>query len=380
MRKYACPLWAACLLLVVPGVCLSIRAQAQEPAKLPPALAALAPDFLVVAGKGAPASEREAAETIAAALRAAGGPSGNLLDDETALGDLNRSAFHHLILVGTYRSNALLRQQWGHWSIDREAFHREHVVSDDVLPAPFYEGAPQSGFFIFGFNTFHHAGTGVLESGRNDLFLVPHAIDAPRKPNYKISIHITGVDCSGVTCAAAAFLREGLLSGVLPSPEETLPANGDAFVLGKEQYVSRLPAWVPNEQLFGWTQPDATEYAGFLQASGQTAQRIWRAKYLPAAGITDFDSSPQRRATANELWIAQLASPEVAQAAVAGLTNTLGRAPQKMAFETATLSGLPAQQAGGFHLAARGSWLFMESLPEPQGAQVLAAALAGSVR
>lgn len=383
MNKYTFPLWAVCLLIIT-GLYWSIGGQAQKPVQkppsLPPALAALAPDFLVVVGKGAPACERQAAETIAAALRAAGGPAKNLLDDEMALGDLNRSAFHHLILVGTYRSNVLLRQQWGHWSIDREAFHREHAVSDDALKSPFYKGAPRSGFFIFGFNTFHQAGTGVLESGRNDLFLVPHAINAPEKPAYKISIHITGVGSSGVTRAAEAFLRDGLLGGVLPAPEETLPGQGDAFLLAKEKYASRLPTWVPNKQLLGWTQPNATEYAGFLQASGQEARRIWRVKYLPVGGITDFASSPQRRATANELWIAQLASPKAAQAAVAGLIKTLSSGPQKMAFKAAKLGGNAAQQAGDFHVAANAAWLFMESLPEPQGSQVLAAALAGSAR
>ena len=370
VRAIVAPL-AACLLMA--GPC-----QAQEPVKLAPGLAALAPDFLVIAGKGAPDSERQAAATIATAMRAAGGPADNLLDDETALLQLNRTAFHHLILVGTYSSNELLRQQWGHWSIDRQAFQREHAISDDALKTPFYKGAPQSGFFIFGFGTFHHVGTGLIESGRNDLFLVPAAIDAPKKPDYKISVHITGVGSDGIARAAVAFLSQGLLNGVLPAPGEAIPELGDAFVLGKNKYASQLPAWTPKERLLGWIQPDATDYAGFLQASGSPARQVWRAKYLPASGITDFGSSPQRRATANELWIAQLDTPAAAQSAVEGLIKTLSGAPQKMVFQEVSVGGCPARQSGDFYVAAHGSWLLMESLAAPWGEQVLAAALTAS--
>jgi len=246
------------------GVC------AGKSQNLSPGLEAIAPEVLVVAGKGAPAVEWAAATRIAEAFRAAGGPPDNLLDDEAAFIDLSRTAFSHLVLVGTYGSNEMLRQQWGHSAIDRVAFAKETVLPKNVLRTAFYDGAPNSGFYVHGYGTFRKS-TGYVEGGRNDLYLVPAAVGAPEKPSYRIRINVAGSDSAGVERAARAFLDGSMLGGVLPS--EKVPKQGDALILGKDRYATELPEFFPREELLGWIQPDAIEYAGFLQASGKPALR-----------------------------------------------------------------------------------------------------------
>jgi hypothetical protein len=120
----------------------------------------MAPDVLVVMGRNAPPVERGAAEEVAAALRTAGGPVDNLIDDEAALKDLDRTAFSHLVLVGTYSSNELLHQQWGHFALDRTAFAHERAVPLDSPRPKFYDGAPAAGFYVFGVGTFSDSKTG----------------------------------------------------------------------------------------------------------------------------------------------------------------------------------------------------------------------------
>lgn len=342
---------------------------------MPAGFATLAPNTLVVVGKGAPAMERQAAEMVAASLRAAGGPADNLVEDETLFRQLHRSAFNHLILVGTYSSNELLRQQWGHFALDRAAFLKEPALPTDAPRPPFYTGMPTQGFYVFGYNTFTNPATGYLECGRNDLSLVPAALDTPQQPGYRLRCNLTGVNSAGVMRAAQAFLHSGLLNGVLPAAKETLPAQGDAFVLAGSRYSAVLPFWVPAARLLGWTQPDASEYAGFLQASGQSALCLWRAKYLTDRGVVDFDSAPSRRATANELFIAQLATPAMAQQALTKLAAALSGKPLELKVSPTLLDGHAILHVGTCYLAASGPWVLMESLPEAQGQQVLAAAL-----
>ena len=331
---------------------------------LPAAWAGLAPDTLVVMGRHAPDGEARAAADVAAALHALGGPADNLCDDESALRDLNRTAFHHLVLVGTYSDNVVLRQQWGHDALDRPAFLREKALPTDAPRPPFYAGVPTTGFYVFGFGTFTKPGTGYLESGRNDLYLVPHALNTPQQPPYRIRVNITGNDATGVARAAAAFLR-GELNGVLPAPEEALPAPGDAFRLARDRYGAELPAWTPTAGLLGWTQPNATEYAGFLQASGQAATLLWRAKYLPTAGVTDFDSSPHRRASADELLIARMPSADAARQAVAGFEQTLAAKPTALLFDTLTMAGQPVRHAGGLQMVAVREWVLLANTLDP---------------
>ena len=338
--------------------------------QLPEGLAKLAPEFVVVAGRNAPAEERRAAEEIAAALRASGGPADNLIDDYAALADVNRAAFRHLVLVGTYGSNELLHEQWGHAAIDRPAWIREAAAPTDTPRPAFYAGMPTRGFFAHGFGTFEKS-TGYLESGRNDLCLVPRALDTPEKPPYRIRINVAGNDAPGVVRAARAFVGAGLLGGVVPAADESLPDKGDAFLLGRDRYALELPACTPRTGMLGWILPDATEYAGFLQASGKPAIHLWRVKYLTDAGITGFDAAPHRRSTANELFIARMASPEDAVNAAKGLACVLAAKPQEMKFEPVKLGAAEGQRAGDFQLVAAGAFVLMETLPEPQGARII---------
>lgn len=351
------------------------RLQTAEKQDLPAGLMRLAPQFLVVVGRGAPKAELRAAETIAAKLRGHGGAADNLQDDETALASLDRSAFHHLILVGTGSSNELLRQQRGHDWLDRTAFAKELLPTENLPSPPFYKGAPTDGFYVHGFGTFRDPATGLLESGRNDLYLVPHALDSTRKPDYRIHILVTGVDSAGVERAAEALLHDGLLGGVVPAKGERFPKASDAFRLSAARCSLTLPSWIPRAELLGWLQPDATEYAGFLQASGQPADQMWRAKYLIGPDIASFQDCPQRRSTSNELFVARLESKQAARSAAEGLIRTLSTANPKVKFQAAAASESALWTADSFHLAAAGPWLLMESLPEPRGGKTLTAAV-----
>jgi len=360
--------------IVLSGAFAFGLAAAASAGQLPEGLAALAPEFVVVAGHAAPAAERAAAEEIAAAFRAHGAPAGNLIDDYAALADLNLAAFRHLVLVGTYGSNELLHQQWGHAAIDRPAWTREAAVPTDAPRPAFYAGMPTRGFFVHGFGTFEKS-TAYVEGGRNDLSLVPHALDTPEKPPYRIRINVTGVDSAGVARAARAFVQSGLLGGVIPAADEPLPDKGDAFLLARGRYTPALPECAPRGGMLGWILPDATEYAAFLQASGKAAVRAWRVKYITDAGVAGFDAAPHRLSTANELFIAELASPADAAGAVDALARVLSEKPHEMKFETVKLGAVQAQRAGDFHLAAAGSFVLMETLPEPLGARIIAEAV-----
>ena len=342
--------------------------------QLPEGLASQAADFLVIFGHSAPEAERQAAARIAAAFRAAGGPADNLVDDNAALANIDRAITHHLVLVGTYTSNDVLHEQWGHRAIDRPAWATEPAVPTDAPRPPFYAGMPGSGFFVHGFGTFAKS-TGYIESGRNDLCLVSAALEPAEKTPYRIRINVTGSDSAGVARAARVFLQAGLLGGVIPADDEQIPTEGDALLLARERYTYELPAFFPRKALLGWTLPDATEYAGFLQASGQPARRIWRAKYVTDAGISGFDTGPDRRATANELFVAEMASAEAAAQAVDGLAKTLSGKPQEMKFEPVKLGAADVRRSGDFHLAAAGSYVLMETLPEPLGAATMTDAL-----
>lgn len=364
---------------------VSAQQSAAQPSKLWNGLAKLAPNVLVVVGRGAPAQEQQAAQDIAAALRASGGPADNLVDDDAAFANLDRAATSHLILVGTFNSNEMLRQQWGHWAIDRAAFFKTPVAPDGRTQPGFYldgegrdMGTPRTGFYVNSFGTFSGPATGYIESSRNDLSLVPSALaETVGTTPLKLCIKITGYGSAGVARAATIFLRTAVLGAVLPATDEALPENGDAFLLSKARYVRQLPAWIPRDQLLGWILPDAGDYAGFLQSSGQPAMQIWRAKYLPAGEFTTFQELPHRRSSDDELFVAQMASPTAAKQAMDQMAATLSDAKvlyeNKMNFVATPVGGKPAwkDEKEGVHFVASGNFVLMETLPEPRGLQLL---------
>ena len=312
---------------------------------------------------------REAAGRIAEALRGIGGPKNNLIDDVQASGALPRLTKQHLILVGDYDSNDLLRQQWGHWAIDRPAYLRDRAAPDGVIRPPFYEGMPREGFFVCGFGTFHSRATGYIESGRNDLYMLPYAMEAPEKSSYRVRINITGFGPAGVARAAEMFLDCGLIGGVVPDAGEQLPERGDALLLAKGRYVFAVPCWAPRNDMFGWTMPSADEYAGFLQLCGQSPEVAWRIKYVLGDTIAHYKDGPHRRTTNNELFVLQMHSAASTAAAVKGIVAAKSdNSDVRLAIQPTTIAGKPAQQAGGFYVMALDRFVLMESLPEPQGA------------
>jgi hypothetical protein len=122
-------------------------------------------------------------------------------------------------------------------------------------------------------------------------------------------------------------------------------------------------------------------YAGWLEAAGQAAEAIWRAKYLtekawahPFAAEVDpahpflrsrlFEATLARRASDNEFLVARLASPEAASKALAALRKGLedrrdrGHKP----FAEATVAGVTWHKSKfGVHLAAAGPFVVLES-------------------
>lgn len=350
-------------------------ASAQPPsiAAVAPALAALAPDTLVVVGRDAPAAERQAAARIADALRACGGPADNLIDDVNGMHNLDKLIEHHLILVGTYDDNDVLHQQWGHWAQDRVRSAAEPSAPDTTPSGPWYLGAPTTGFGVMGYGTFKSAGVGYIETDRNAFYLIPQVLHLADSTPYRIKINITGSDSAGVVRAARAFLSTGCVGGVMPPAGEALPIVGDALTLSRSQLSLAFPEWLPHEHLVGWIMADSTLYAGFLEASSKPASAIWIAKYNGSGTITGFDDVPHRMSTTNELFVARTDSAAEAGGALAGLLKTLDGT--KTATSASVIGGHSAFTGKGFIAATSGAWVVMCTVPDPLGSELMDYAL-----
>jgi hypothetical protein len=134
------------------------------------------------------------------------------------------------------------------------------------------------GFYIFGFG--HLRGdVGYLESDHNPFLHGAAIVKAPFETQV---ITLTGSTPAGVELAVRAFLRQGLVNGVVAAPGFQRP---DKALLDRDPLPPdfKLPVWTPlhvgDLPQIGLIQASEDEYRGVLEDTGVVPQVIWRWKY-----------------------------------------------------------------------------------------------------
>jgi len=284
-------------------------------------------------------------------------PPAALTDTKTLMADKPKArAFDHLVVIGL-PSDPLVQSVW-----QREA-----------RPEP-------GGFYIFGFG--HLAGDiGYIESDRNPLL---HSQLIEKAPYETEVVTITGSTPAGIALAANAFIKYGLVNGVVAAPGWTRPKpnllerdplSGDiAAALPDLSKAMHLGDWT----LIGLTQGAEDEYRGVLADTGVEPKSIWRLKYYKPgvwdgvgqeSSMADYAAGLHRRAYVNTIWLAKFASP--AEAAEAG--NKIGGAAHLRRSRTAVWNGnLPPYgfektTPGPLSLWVAGDTVVMSSVPDITG-------------
>jgi len=98
-------------------------------------LSVLAPDAVVVVGASASPEERQIAQELSDKLRAAGGPSDNLVTDGEIHASLELAGYRHLIPIGTHDDNSVVAKCWGHFAAYPSAPWRDGSAATDTSPA-----------------------------------------------------------------------------------------------------------------------------------------------------------------------------------------------------------------------------------------------------
>lgn len=342
---------------------------------------------VVCVGENAPSAEQQVAQYLAEKLRAAGAPENGapqtkLMTAEALNDDPVAAGTHHIIAVGTWLDNVVMRKTWGHWAMtpwQRAQLERDYQASREGRPASMLT-TPDAGpdwrytgdFFAFGFG--HFTGSvGYVEPGRNPyaLQLIPNEL-GPKPADMATTdqffvIKITGTDPEGIARAGKAFAEGSLLHGVIPAAGVKLPADWRPDELGAPQFPTVPPAWasiadLPGEKplrCLGWMQGYSLLYAGFTEASGVAPKRLWRIKYQTPAGIKDYPSFLTPRASGNELLIAEVADGESARKAVDGLRTSTGTNWQPFAVQ----GWRGFRSAEGHTFVQQGVFVLGETLP-----------------
>jgi len=313
----------------------------------------------------APPEVRASAERIRAgvsgspllSLLAANGVS---LEDSARLpsGPVEALAYHHLVLVGL-PSDPLVQLAWQH----------EAAVEE-------------GGFYIFGFG--HLQGDiGYIESDRNPFL---HSAAIAAAPYETEIITVTGSTPAGVQLAADAFLKFGLINGVVAAPGWSRPhttiLDHDPLTTPLEP-VAFAPAVAGNARRIGITQAGENEYRDVLEDTGIKPESIWRVKYFepgvwdktaPAEGSSpaEFLNGLHRRATGNTLWIAKFtsvkdaaaAAQKIAEAARLSRHGAAWSGPGPSGNLVAEPNGVPGEPAPLLVLWTSASTVFLSTLPE----------------
>jgi hypothetical protein len=284
--------------------------------RLPTALAAPPPPaaqrgFKIVVAGDAPEAVRRAAQQVLQAAKEPDSPALlKVLSGSSAPQELTDSkvlisakaperAYNHLLLIGL-PDDPMISAAWQH------------------------EARLENGVFtIFGWG--HLRGDiGYLESDRNPFL---HGAGIPAAPFETEVITLTGSTPAGVALAVDAFLRRGLVNGVVAAPGWTRPTTTllDQDPLAANTIPDSIPAIAGDAVFIGLTQGGEDESRGVLEDTSILPAEIWRAKYfLPGvwdgkgaeAAFDAYSNGLHRRAYGNTLWMANFASStEAAQAA-----------------------------------------------------------------
>ena len=274
------------------------------------------------------------------------------LTDSRALanGAPEARAFDHLVLIGL-ADDPLISAAW----------QREARVEKDS-------------WYVFGFG--HLAGDlGYLESDRNP-FLHSRAIaSAPYETEV---VTLTGASARGVALAVNAFLRQGLVNGVVAAPGWS---RSQASLLARDPLPPDFaapeiaPAQLGDMRRIGLTQAGEDEYRGVLADTGVKPREIWRVKYhQPGAwdgagaqhAVAAYAAGLHRRAYGSTLWCARFSAPAEAVAAAAKIAEA-ARIPRSGPIWKGPQPpygwGNDASP-GPLSLRQRGEWVLLSTLPE----------------
>lgn len=366
-------------------------------------LAATQPNGVVVVHGSDPGSQ-EAADLIAQRIRRLPGLAGwkGLMSDRAFdAADRTVTGQVHIIAVGSLADNLVLQNRgWlPTWWLDRGWYYQKYPFA--VQPADALPYQPTSGFVAAGFGEWpkEERRVGYIEVDRSDYMMEwivrgrwdrqagsavsdnPNAgeekhawrklpeVQGPTYPTdfpLRLVVRITGTGPDGIKAAARAFAEDGMLSGVVLGTGAKADAGPALFTLSPARYLAALPFAPPAPPsgwtYAGWLEADAFLYDGLLKDAGVEPERAVRLKYIPPAGMTGFWSTPHRRATSLEIAALRFARPAEAERAWKQLRSGLEALPQ-----------YGEGRFGDVRAALVGSVLYIESLPEPAGAELLAA-------
>ena len=240
-------------------------------------------------------------------------------------GRLEQLAYNHVILVAL-PDDPLLSQAW-----QREALIRSGAV------------------YAFGFGNLRGS-LGYVESDRNPFL---HARDVPKAPFECQLISLTGSDAAGIELAVDAFLRQGLVNGIV----------GRAWTRGRPTLLDRdpllwcfavpgvIPARLGGLGRIAVSQAGEDEYRGVLADCGVLPLCLWRLKYYQAgvwdgagavASFYHYAVGLHRRAYGNTVWAAEFAEERVA----AQVAPLIAKAAQLSAVGERWVGSLPAYAWG----------------------------------
>ena len=375
---------AAGVVALMSGLCGSAMAA-------PPWIDAVGDRTIVCVSPSADARVREAADRVLQAVKAAR-PDAKLHDPDQLALDYDTLGTNHVIAVGQWPDNQVLRMTWGFWAstkAQREWQAKGESIATELMDLWEKDIPPQEWrwkheFFAFGYGDFDGPDVGYVQTVRNPFPILLRTV--PGQKTYDASIirisdkfpqnqmyfvvHLTGTGPEGVAKAADAFVSAGLLNGVVPG-KAAPPADWSLECLGAAQLAVDLPPFAPLRDLpagvryLGQQMPGSHLYGGFCQAAGARPSRCWRLKYKLDDGFVLYDSYPTNRASANELFIAQMASGAEAERTASKLRETMEREPER------DRSGAAPKPPEGLRVATRDNFVLMHSFQAPEGDALL---------
>ncbi|MGB2824279.1 MAG: C-type lectin domain-containing protein [Phycisphaerae bacterium] len=299
---------------------------------------------------------RQAAERVLAELRKVR-PDAILLDPDTLVTEYATLGTSHVICVGQWADNPVMRMTWGHWASSKarrnwqtkgeaRAIELMGLWEKDIPAQPWRD---RHDFFAFGYGELDGPDVGYVQTVRNPFPILLRTVPGQKQyDRTKIRIndrhpynqmyfmvHLTGTGPAGVVKAVEAFLGPGLLNGIIPGAAKPLLGEWNLEGLGPKQLATDLPAWVPTAglpegvQYLGQQMPGSHLYGGFTEASGQRPLRCWRLKYSVPGGFVLYDSYPTNRASGNELFVAELSDAAAANTAAKALRRAMGSESQE---------------------------------------------------
>jgi len=256
------------------------------------------------------------------------------------------------------------------------------LPTDPLITAAWQREArvEEGGFYIFGFGHLH--GTiGYVESDRNPFL---HGAAIKSAPFETQVVTLTGSTPEGVALVVDAFLKQGLVNGLIAAPGWKRP---DRTLLDRDPLPVDFaaPAWLPGQvgasKRIGITQASEDEYRGALEDTGVVPAEIWRAKYHrpgtwdgggAARAFDHYAAGLHRRAYGATLWAARFSSakqagqaaPKIAAAAKLRMLGDVWSGEQPP-YANGTYPG-EKRSPGPITLWRRDAWLLMSTLPEAE--------------